>query len=37
MKGLLRIGQAAEILYVSTKSIRRWDKSGKMQSFFFVI
>ena len=33
MKGLLRIGQAAEILYVSTKSIRRWDKSGKIHCF----
>ena len=33
MKALLRIGQAAKILCVSTKSIRRWDKAGKIHCF----
>ena len=33
MKTVLRIGQAAKFLYISTTSIRRWDKAGKIQCF----
>ena len=33
MNGVLRIGQAAALLQVSTKSIRRWDKAGKICCF----
>jgi site-specific DNA-methyltransferase (adenine-specific) len=32
MKKYLNIGQAAELLDVSTETLRRWDKSGKFQS-----
>jgi len=33
MNAILRIGQAATLLQVSTKSIRRWDKAGKICCF----
>ena len=33
MKAILRIGQAATLLHVSTKSTRRWDKAGLIQCF----
>ena len=33
MKAILRIGEAAELLHVTTKTIRRWDKAGKISCF----
>ena len=33
MNAILRIGQAATLLQVTTKSIRRWDKAGKIHCF----
>ena len=33
MKAVLRIGEAAHLIGVSTKTIRRWDKAGKISCF----
>ena len=33
MKAVLRIGEAAYLLGVSTKTIRRWDQKGKISCF----
>ena len=33
MKAILRIGEAAHLIGVSTKTIRRWDKAGKISCF----
>lgn len=33
MKAVLRIGEAANLIGVSTKTIRRWDKHGKISCF----
>jgi len=33
MKAILRIGEAAELIGVSTRTIRRWDKAGRISCF----
>ena len=33
MNAILRIGEAANLIGVSTKTIRRWDKDGKISCF----
>lgn len=33
MKSVLRIGEAAQLIGVTTKTIRRWDKKGKISCF----
>lgn len=30
LKGMLRVGEAAECLGVTTETLRNWDKSGKL-------